>query len=479
MIVVLIGRIAQFAIMFLSVKLMTTLLPPLEMGKIVLVTTGTAFFALFLINPVGMFINRRLHAWMEAGLMRQYFHLYCGYLFAVAVLGACLAWMAGMGGALKFGMPTGWLPLLVGGSLLFNTVNQTLVPSLNMIGRTKPFVFLTIATLLTGLLGSVWLVLNWRAGAEIWLAGGLIGQLVFSLVAYGVFFRSASDRPHVRISASGRIGKLFHFCWPLALAVGLNWAHMQGYRFLLAERVSLGELGLFAAGYGVAASLMAAMEMVLTTWFQPSFYQQANSTNSTIRSNAWQAYAEKMLPSSMIGFAALIAIAPDLTSLMLGPEYQTSTRYVMLGALAEWFRVLVGLFGLTAHLQMNTRSLIIPNLLGAFVTFALLVWLLPDFGLDIAPISVTIGSCVVLAYLYWTAQGSDFAMKLDWSGLLRIVALSAAMVGVVAAVHPSIEKVSGGFSPYLGIALVGCIWGPVTYMLLRRTRVSSNSEKAL
>ena len=475
----LIGRVAQFAIMFVSVKLMTTILPPAEMGKVVLVTTGTAFFALFLINPVGMFINRRLHAWMERGVMRQYFHLYCIYLLAVAVFGACFVLGAGKIGWPKLGMSETWLAFLVGGSLLFNTIVQTLVPSLNMIGRTKPFVILTVATLLTGLAGSVWFAVDWRAGAEIWLAGGLASQLFFSAVAYWVFFRDIRATPQALASVTGGINRLFRFCWPLALAVGLNWAHMQGYRFLLAERVSLAELGMFAAGYGVAASLMAAMEMVLTTWFQPIFYQQANSSDFTTRSSAWQDYAKKIIPASVMGLSALIAVAPDLTSLMLGPAYQASNRYVMLGALAEWARVMVGLFGLSAHLYMNTRSLILPNLLGAAVTFLLLAWFLPSFGLDVAPVSVAIGGGVVVVYLYFTGRRSDFLMNLDWSGLFRIIVLSAVMLGFATATHSSIAQISGGFAPYLGITLVGCVWGVAAYILLWRDSANSNLKKVI
>jgi hypothetical protein len=122
MILTLVGRLTQFVIMFASVKIMTTLLPPIEMGKASLLVTGIAFFAMFLVNPLGMFINRRLHAWVEMGVFRHYFHVYCSYLLVVAIIAACLAWGGTRLGLLLLNMEGGELALLVGGSLLFNTI---------------------------------------------------------------------------------------------------------------------------------------------------------------------------------------------------------------------------------------------------------------------------------------------------------------------------------------------------------------------
>ena len=67
-------------------RVATMLLSPEEMGKISLVLTTTAFFALFLVNPVGMFINRRIHAWKANGAARYYLTRYASYLLLVAFI---------------------------------------------------------------------------------------------------------------------------------------------------------------------------------------------------------------------------------------------------------------------------------------------------------------------------------------------------------------------------------------------------------
>src|SRR5580698_3094950 len=58
-----VGRGAQFLLALATVRVGTTLLSPAEMGRVSLVVTTTGFFIFLLVNPVGMFINRRLHSW--------------------------------------------------------------------------------------------------------------------------------------------------------------------------------------------------------------------------------------------------------------------------------------------------------------------------------------------------------------------------------------------------------------------------------
>lgn len=470
MIFVLVGRLLQFAVMFLTVKVMTTLLPPHELGKAALITTSVAFFAMLLINPVGMFINRRLHAWQDSGATRRYFHLYCLYLAGVAMVAAAIVWGLFHTRLVPPGTGSWWPALLAAGSILFATVNQTLVPSLNMVGRARAFVVLTLATLISGLAFSVVLVHFWAPIAESWLMGVMLGQIVFALLGYAVFFApvAASQPGGLRgVLTRERCIGMLQFCWPVALAAGLNWLQMQGYRFVLARELGLADLGLFVAGYGIAAALLAAAETILTTWFQPAFYRQANDADKQVRATAWVRYADKLLPFSILGVSALLAGAPYLTALMLGSQYQAATRFVAFGAIAEWVRVLVGLFGLGAHLRMQTRSLVLPNLIGAATTFALLFLLLPRLGLDCVAPSIAAGGALIVLQLHLRSRGTGFKMRPSLRPLIVVTVFGAVGFAISLVLRPWIETLGGRETTFAGIALVACLWSPVALWLLR------------
>jgi predicted small integral membrane protein len=129
LIAIILGRAAQFLLALATLRAATTLLSPDEMGKVSLILTTTACFAMFLVNPVGMFINRRLHAWQAKGLAYPYLKLYSVYLGVVALFAAIVLPILDKSGWVGFAMPAPWLVGLVCGSLIFNTVNQTSIPS--------------------------------------------------------------------------------------------------------------------------------------------------------------------------------------------------------------------------------------------------------------------------------------------------------------------------------------------------------------
>ena len=468
MLITLIGRFVQFVLMFASVKIMTHLLTPTEMGKVALITTTTSLFALFLVNPVGMFINRRMHAWVDAGSFRSYFGLFVGYLAAVSLVAA-----VALLGAYHFGFDLGgarlpWALALICGSLLFNTIATTLVQALNMVQRVRAFTVLTLGTLITSLGLSVWLNHAGVPSGERWLAGTLLGQTLFGIIAYIVFFR----RP-CQGYAPLRIGgvqwsAMLAFCWPIGLAVLLQWLHMQGYRFLLADRFGLAQLGLYAAGYGVAASLISAMETLLTTWYQPIFYRMANSTDAAQRDRAWSTYASVMLPVSALGMTALVAVSPSLPKVLLGEAFHDAGRYVMLGALAEWARMLVGLVGLNAHRHMSTRRLIAPNLCGMIATYLVLLATIKPLGLLAAPVAICAGSCTVIAYLWLYTYRDDPHAKLAWRPLAvcgTVAVATAALFVFLQTAWPDAQSPAAA----LGVCLVaGLVWAGLGGLAVRQ-----------
>lgn len=470
MLIVLAGRLAQFAIAFLSVKLMTTLLSPVEVGQIALVTTATALFALFLINPVGMFINRRLHTWVKTGLLRHYFHLYFWYLMGVAIMAALLTWTALHNHLWGSTLPSAWCAALIAGSLLFNTINQTLVPSMNMLGQTRPFVTLTIGTLTFGLLVSVVLVEWLGANAAAWLTGPIISQIVFSFLAYKVFFRDRVSQFRNLEGADYR--RIFNFAWPISLAMGLNWLHMQGYRFILADRFGLAELGLYAAGYGVAAALTNACESITTTWFQPRFYRESNSTDASVRAKAWPHYASTMLPFTILASSGVFITSPYLTCIMLGPSYHTAVPYVMTGALAEWGRTLFNIFSLDAHGSMNTRRLIVPSLIGVAVAYAGITVAIHMKVLTLVPIALLAGCVVMSAAIRLRASRAEACGRIDWRTLIVSVGVTACLCIAFELCRQRLLPTFGSFEPYGALLIALPLWGSVSLFFLRLHRLT-------
>ncbi len=469
MLLIFFGRIGQFLLAFAGIRLATTLLTPAEMGRMALVVAITSGFALTLINPVGMFINRRLHAWEVLGRASGYLALYWLYLTVVALVSGTLIYIGVTLGVVKVDVALGWLVVLVCGSLIFNTINQTYIPSLNLLGHRGWFVWLTLATQLLGIAWAVILVTQSSANAENWLLGLLAGQLLVGLAGMKVFERKIGGTREklLPIDALGRKYRvaLFRFAWPVSIAVGLGWMQSQSYRFFMNDAAGLAQLGLFVAGYSISAGIIAAFESVLTTYFQPQFYKGINTSNSAGRTAAWNSYASAIIPTLIVTVLFIAGLAHELAQLLLGPAFQAAAVFVLWGALAEATRVIAGIYTLSAHAQMQTRSLLLPNALGAMASLLLAWFLIPLLSGVGAGITLTTSGTILVAVLSWQAHqrmAIRFPIRRSVFGALAGVAIMS-LAGILQYVF---QPMSGLSAVILTLVVSGITYVVVQYYLI-------------
>lgn len=380
---------------------MTTLLPPEEVGKVALIGAVTTFCALFLVSPIANFVNRRLHSWKHSGTLRGNLRIYSLYLFALASV--CT-------GVLFFTLSQRYLILdssivgvvvIVWCSLFFGTLQQTYVPSLNLLGHNSEFAILNLVGPTLALALSVSLVWYLNAhDAVTWLLGIAISQCILYLISSHVFL--SKEREPVSVSLSlAKLRGLWRFAWPIALALACMWLQFQGYRFVLADHTGYAELGYFVAGYGVAAGMFNAFEQVVMTWFMPRFYQQV-SGRSEAPIEAWSGYAACVLPLSVLCLGAVFSLADFLVSVLLGPKFQDTQIYAQMGAISEWLRVVVSVYGLATHQSMQTRSLLLPQFAGALVAFMLVSLVVPMQDYSLIPIAFSAGSLISILMLRYS-----------------------------------------------------------------------------
>ncbi|MCS6757706.1 MAG: oligosaccharide flippase family protein [Candidatus Devosia euplotis] len=474
MILVILGRAAQFILLMIANRLLTEFLPPEEMGRLSLVTAAIGLFGLFLVSPVGQFINRRLHAWDDLGRARHYLTLHWLHLTIVCGLAALGLVLLQQLSVLSFGFSIGWLLLLVCGSLFFNTINQTAIPSLNLLGFSGTFMALTLGTITLGLFASYVSVQLFGASAEYWLTGQLLGQAVFAAIGVWLFFSYLKPATTPQPFSRDKVMAMFNFAWPVALASGFSWLQSQGYRLVSVDELGLAPLGLFVAGYGIAAGLMAAFESILTTYFQPRFYKSINQ-GAGDRGAAWTFYASAFVPSVILVTCFLAALAPELTRFLVGPDYQSASQFVIWGVLAEGARVLVGVYSMSAHAEMKTSLLLWPNALGALLCIALVWLLVPGYGAAGVGIArVASGLALVLAVHYVTVGTlrMGFPYELASKGLL----LGGLLYGAVALMRGPLGSDSGSYTSAGALILLAdlMLLGMLVWLLLPfvRTRAA-------
>jgi O-antigen/teichoic acid export membrane protein len=284
-----------------------------------------------------------------------------------------------------------------------------------------------------------------------------------------VLFSKLQEQAHLQASPvilKRHLQVLFSFAWPVALAAGLGWVQGQGYRYIMEGQLGLAQLGLFVAGYGISAGMIAGFESVLTTYFQPRLYRDASSDAPDGQAWAWHRYAAAVIPSLILTVALIVMLAPELTRLFLGENFQAAAGFVVWGALAEAARVLTGIYSLIAHVYMKTRWLILPTLVGAVLSITLCVLLIPGFGAAGAGMGLAISGLVVVLTMHVL-----LAHRVGGGPALRPILIAGLAAGALWGMTQGLHhwmSATGWWQVVGTLALVGMAYLGLQYLFLRQ-----------
>lgn len=464
MLLISLSRLLQLALVFAGIKIATTLMPPAEMARVYLITSLFSITALVFINPVGMFINRRLNSWNNNGTAHCYFTLFWLYALGISLIVYVIVVAVGSSDILPF-PSVGLLAAVVAGTLMAATFNQTVIPGLNLLGHQGWFNLLTVITSLISLLASIWAILNLSLRAEFWQLGVICGNLIGAIWGCKLFYQKL-NRQTMYVPPTRRHFKSFvAFTLPIAAVVGLGWIQNQSYRFFIESSLGLHELGLFATGYGISVGLISAWESVLTAYLYPRLYKRISNQYLTNQSDAWNEYAQVMLPSViLVGFLVFVC-APELARVMLGPQFYSSKEYVGWGVMAELGRVGGTVYAMVAHARMNTKPLIFPALTGAALSLALIALWLPEFAAHGVGAALMVSSITLFTLTFIT---SNNMMAINFPIDRLLVALTMGLgLFVLGAILRSLVPDTSVASALAYLSIVGLTFLGLQFILLR------------
>ncbi len=366
------GRVLQILISLIAVRALTLFLSKSEVGNLYLLSSLVAFFGWTLLNPVGVFMNRRMHNWAEQGTLLNNLFLFNLYLLFVSALSMGLA----AAGRLLFGIGSSMdvyvLALFVACYLFFNTWYTVIVPSLNLLQHRVSFVIFTITAAAGGLVMSILLVRHLHASALLWLAGQVVAQTVVTIVAFWYFKRvtnSSFDLSRARATVDRpRIGGFLTFVLPLGLTTFLLWSQNQSYRLIIENRLGLEFLGMIGLGIAVASQCASAVESIVQQLYYPLFYSEINTFNADERAAAWNRLARAALPVYLSLTLFVSFLSPFLITLLAAKGFSSAWRYVLVGSWIELFRMTTLVLSSVAHAEMHTKHLIMPYAVGNLFT---------------------------------------------------------------------------------------------------------------
>jgi O-antigen/teichoic acid export membrane protein len=435
------GRVIQIAIGLLSVRVFTSLLSTAEVGNLYLVNAIFGFFGFALISPVGLFLNRRFHSWVEDRTVLDYWFLFALYLAVLSVFSAAIVWSAHAWIGVGAGVVGSELILLISGMIFFLTLNQTVIPALNLLQHRISFVVFTILTLGCGLLASVLVVLYGKATAIGWIGGQLLAQAVFASIALLYFIKVSGS--NFRISNVLAIGSVVSFKGVIAFALPLAatncffWAQNQSYRLIIENRLGLEFLGMLGLGLSIASNISSAVEGIVHQLYMPGFYRDLAYADTVGRAAVFNALVQRTLPLFLSVTIFVTCLAPFLMEILANRVFSGAAFFLVCGAWIELARMTTNLLAMAAQAEMQTRYTVRAYFVGGIIAVG---------GVSIATM---LKSATIIIPLSLLLSGAS-ATLIMYTAMKKLLPVKVGIRTILKAFYVSLPL----------LAAVPCIWLP-------------------
>jgi O-antigen/teichoic acid export membrane protein len=443
-----IGRCCQFLLIIFSIKILTNTITPYEYGVYGIAMASIAIFSYILIGPLGLTINRNIHQWTSEGYLKKILIKFALYSLFVAALTAAIISFIGNNSLLGY--------IAIFAYMYSYTIAYTLIPNLNILGKSFEFIALLNLNIFTGIFFGYFLIKILGQKYEYWLIGISLGNLISSFFALRVYIKNFFNK---KVSVKNiDYKKYFSFSGYMLINSVFTWIYLMGYRYIAGDELGYMDLGIYLGCAAIAAGIISGYEQVVTSIYLPIFYKNIDKN-----SDAWLLYSKKII-SSCIPVCLFVILNSELISKYILPaEYHKYFLFIQLCAVAETLRVILSTFGYKFQGENKTYQMIIPNIALALVCNLIIFYKIGDYGTGVIPFSMILSSVFILI-IYWLRVGPD---KIKILKILIKFTLICVMVLLPLLFMIEILAISGVYKDVITLLLVSIATGSIFLYALR------------
>lgn len=363
------GRLLQFFMQLVLIKLITMYLTKSEAAILFVILLIAGGVSIIFISPIGQYLNRKIIDFESEEIIS--FQLILFFLYTL-----CISPIAMTVSYLYFGIQEITVSLMVHlvSSFYFVgiTLNQVTLGGLNILGRSKLFVGYSLLTQF--IIISQILILNTiKLDHLMWVGSLVIANIIVGALAFHALNDGSYKIIHQHLKLGllknkiyDQIQEIWQFSGKILVTLVCIWIFQVGFRFELLPSIGADEFALFSVGYSLAVLIFAGCEQILNSYCLPMYYAKIHSDEDS-SSTAWNWLAAIAIPTYLLALFFTITFSEILVILILDSSYQAAGFYVKFAAVLEFLRVIYSLLSLHAHGLNNTKFLVYPSLVGLFI----------------------------------------------------------------------------------------------------------------
>lgn len=402
------GQILSALAALVSIRIMTELLPPTEFGRLTLLMGAATLLLGLAATPRLQAVMRYYPEWHGKGevsvLRETATRLLC---FPVAAATAALA-----GGWCIYAMFTDqewWAGLLLAALLAVDAVRSFELVLLNAARRQRSSAIIHAADGWSRPLLAVPAVLMLGQNAEAALVGYTAGSmLVLALLRQFTRLEGKGANPLVvpKEGASGAQKELAaairRYAWPLAPLAVFGWLNGMGDRYIIAGILSMAEVGLYAAAFGLASRPFLMMSGIIELTLRPVLQNAIATGDRAAIDVAKRRMLLTMVCGSALGVLGFLLLSELAARLFLAEEYRAAVSLMPWIALGYALYVTSTVYSRFCYAFDATGSILSLTVVSSLAGIAVLVPLAIWFGLTGAVMAVPVRFAIelVLARMY-------------------------------------------------------------------------------
>lgn len=423
--ILIVGRVVQILIALVTIKLATKFLQASEMGNFYLILSIVSFFGFFLISPIGQYINRKTHEWYESENIMHVFYIYNLYIIFISVFSVAIVFLLNyfdVGSSIELN----YLVYAVFLFIYFNTWNQTIIPMINMLEKRVVFVVFTLLSQFLFLFLAYIFISIFGEKGVFWFLGQTIAYGVLALIALIYFRKKLQSNFNINIAnkmiSLKNLKKILNYSLPLSIGVLFFWLQAHSYNIIIVKNIGSEFLGYFGVGMAVALAISNAFETVVMQYLYPKMYKSMNDDAkfSQMISNI----INLILPIYFLLALFISFFAIYINSILVDIKYFDSYIYVIFGIWIAFFRMSSNIISNIAHSKMKTKSLIMPNFIGALIAVIGVVIATnnEDYQLYV-PLVLLTASLISFIYMYIN-MNNLVPFKIEIKKLLNVLVMA-------------------------------------------------------
>lgn len=399
-------KVGEFALIFASLKVLTTLLGKEAYGEYSLVMTALMLLSNALIAPMNRTYLRQYHGAEAQEQARSAGLTMLAWYAVVTVsiaLGACLLTPT-MSRVFDLGL---WTTLAAGIVFLGNRFRVLGIEVLNIQRRRRPYAIQGLGFQILQLALIVMFIQIWDASPAAALFATAAAALTFGAIAGVPLLRRTLSQPRGRPSHLMRM--VLTFGAPYGATLVFQWLQLFSDRYILKVLLDFDAAGAYVAAYQVCGAPFMLVLGVLDLLILPIAYQRARDVHSA--GQLWQ--ADKVILGGVAVYLALGALAipvfvlwgPNLVVLLTSSEFALGSGTVLFLALGRYIQCLTLMLQMFFAVHQKMGRLLGFRLVGAMLTIPICWVMIRDYDIFGASLGMLIAMSVYTLLLVLAPGG--------------------------------------------------------------------------